>query len=244
MADVEDSIAKARTLEAAGSTTEAVQEYLKLLKTSTDALSKGTAALCLGNLAMAEQKPDNLMREDVPDILQKAFDEAHALPVRSRMLEGRLLQQLSELLLSGVKDADAVDRGVAARRQARQLLLEGAVEYLDWSLSKAEKFLAEAKAETTPLPLPQLMERLGKCGVRVTDAETIEELFDAWALPTAGGMALSIQDFLKNYLDLAKGISPEPCHAPCEGLSGSSSLAQELRERFPESEPELLQDET
>lgn len=33
----------------------------------------------------------------------------------------------------------------------------------------------------------------------------------------AGGMALSIQDFLKNYLDLAKGISPEPCHAPCEG---------------------------
>lgn len=57
------------------------------LRYSRERLRKGTAALCLGNLAMAEQKPDNLMREDVPDILQKAFDEAGHLCDSLRLQE-------------------------------------------------------------------------------------------------------------------------------------------------------------
>ena len=42
-----------------------------------------------------------------------------------------------------------------------------------------------SQAETAPLALPALMERLQRCGVRPSDAETIEELFGAWAMPTA-----------------------------------------------------------
>jgi len=262
MAHIEAAMQKAQELEAAGNTKKAAAEYLTVVQGSADALTKGLAAVHLGNLAVS--KPAAAPK-DMEKILLRAFVEAHQLPERSRMLEGRLQMLRSQLILSNLKDGATVDRGIKVREEATQLLLEGNVEDLAWNLKKVEEFLAKAQEEAGDdhLSLPELTAKLRSCGARADQADSIEELFEAWHIHTEKGEVVSYRDFLKNYLELAKRIAPPPCSAPCEGGLPDSSdplekalvrlvsqqgaerweqKAEELKGEFPEVEPQMLEE--
>ncbi|CAE8741693.1 unnamed protein product [Polarella glacialis] len=199
------------------------------------------AALGFASLVLQEVGAwPELLGKGLDDVLLDALEANRDVVPRNRTLEGQLLLLRSRALFAKPKkDATCIDAALEARREASDLILEGAVEALPWSVVQIESLLRDiVDAGTVMLPLSEetLIARLGDLGGGPEAAEHVSTLFDEWAQPgqVAGEAEMTLRDFFERFLKVAKrferAVDKAPCAAPCDGglPEGSSQLEKEL----------------
>ena len=182
--DLSTAIEEAQALESAGKLKEATAAFGAALAIRGDVLLKALAAVCFVKNSLQQGSSARLHGKEPEVLLREILVEAKAAPTRSRALEGQVLQTLSEVLFAKPdKDAAAIDHAMEVRQEAREMIVEGTVEALDWKRAKAEEFAAAAaknEADHRRLDENMLLQRLRQMGAREEDADYINELFEAW----------------------------------------------------------------
>lgn len=218
-----------------------------------DLWMRAVAGLGYADVAIAEGKWFLLQGKGVDEILDASLQAAQqasqqANQARSRNLEGQLLLLKSKALFAKPgKTAEDIDAAMNARLLAVDLLHEAAVEALPWSRAQLQEALEKQRGDPKNLltfegMTSQLHElwpnSFTSCGLQAA-IENIGILFGAWASEHAmtGEEMMSLNDFLTNFLQVAKRfdrkVDADPCsdHAPCSGnLPGDREYSEVERE--------------
>jgi len=208
---------------------------------AVDPLESGAAILGFTCQVLGDNDWPSLHGKTPDELLLTALEAAQSAKQRSRTLEGQLLMVRSQVLFrKPAMTAADLDAATKARFQAVDILIEGAVEAIPWTIEQAKSWLMRAKEESGStlglrlLDQEKMQSHLETLAGSTVDEDQFEVLFGQWASPSVNGASMTVTDFLERFIEFASSlqrtVDKAPCSAPCEGglPEGASVLEREL----------------